>query len=129
MKKTAETKKYPSKNEEAKSEAFQNPLKWEYRPYSEVMSRKMHASVLFEHLILTFGGITSNGKILQDLVCLELTSEKTTEQMELQGNGRYGHTLSIYSQNFLIIYGGQSESGITNETLVVRLTTFRRIIY
>lgn len=86
--------------------------------------RKNHATVSFGDQLLVYGGINSNGIILDDLVSFHLTQFRwfpATQNLGSPPKPLHSHCLCVQeNRNLLYVIGGYSEDGKPNTDVYIQ---------
>jgi len=103
------------------AESFEKRPIWE-EIESEGDSRRFHTSTLINNYIITFGGIASYSKILQDFSVFNIDTYEWEDVIikGVQPKPRWSHTACVLDNKKIIIYGGiQANDDIAQDILIL----------
>jgi len=99
-------------------------LTWSLIPFDKKYFN--HTSTLYKHYIIMFGGMHESGIYSNDITVLNLKNNQTIKpQLEKLEDttitARYAHSACLFSNNKILIFGGQSAAGVLNETAIMTI--------
>ena len=78
-----------------------------------------------------FGGMYESGIYSNDITVLNLKTNEIIKPQVIGGMpiSRYAHSACLFSENQILIFGGQSSIGVLNETALITIRSEERKVF